>query len=515
MQQPADYRDSTISWRVPYRTPELTLGIRKLTQVEYWVGIMITLVLSAIPRVWRLGGTDMWSDEVLTLLRVRTPLSGSVDSVLTVGNQMPFYYLALRLMPNADPFWLRLPSLVLGLLGIVLISQLFSRLYDNRSLGLLMGVMLAVSPMHIILSRTARYYTLLLVLALVASWCFVALIRGRGSRWTWVLLWATCFAAYMTHYTSLVLPAAQFGVLLVTWPNLKRLAWRWAVVQAAAVVPMVLWMMMAVGTYEADSYPYFIQMPSLIDLPISYLNLLTGFEGVGGWYLVPGLAAGAIGLLAGIRVVMRRWKVEPEVVYWGALAISPLVLFLLTHLAGVQYRDRYFLAGMPTVFFFFLRGLDHYSLRVRQLMIGLVLLTSGYLAGHLFWSGEYQRTDWTNVTRFMSEHYQPGDKVLFERQIIRDAFTYYYEGDPTLLEGSELLLHHPAPAAIQQSADRIWVVYRIRHEDLHRQGWERGRSPFQRGLAPISDWLADRRDQILWTVYFDGVYIFLLPGQAG
>src|SRR5690606_21046187 len=139
----------------------------------------LILLVALLFRAWNLGGVDMWTDEVLTALRARVPLSDALDSILGAGNQAPLYYLMMQVLPHSSDFLLRLPWVLLGLASIALLIGLIDRLYGDRVLALQLGALLAVNPLHVILSRTARFYTLLLLLGLIVMLLFVRILRGH------------------------------------------------------------------------------------------------------------------------------------------------------------------------------------------------------------------------------------------------------------------------------------------------------------------------------------------------
>jgi hypothetical protein len=166
-------------------------------------------------------------------------------------------------------------------------------------------------------------------------------------------------------------------------------------------------------------------------------------------------------------------------------------------------------AGMPAIVMLMAWGWERYSRQSCWLAFAVVLLICGYLSGVVFNTGAYQRTDWYNVTSYMEQQYQPGDVLLFERPITRDIFSYYAADDPALIDNSLVLFTCSADdAAFTLDADHIWVIYRLRHEDMHHQGWEQGVDPLTPKPSPLSDWLREYQDQIVSKTYFDGVIIF-------
>jgi hypothetical protein len=226
---------------------------------------------------------------------------------------------------------------------------------------------------------------------------------------------------------------------------------------------------------------------------------------------VPGLVGATIGFLTGIVYVWPERQKHEESTMWLLLAIMPVaVLFVMSKLTGVQYRDRYFLVGMPAVLLLTVWGGQHYSRLVRRAGFTVILLTSVYLTWQTFDTGAYQRSDWQAAADYVADRFQAGDAVLFERSVIADSFDYYFKGDPDMFNHVVILLDTADPASFEPPARRTWVVYQIRHEDLHRQGWSRTADPFVPHLCPISDWLIAHRAKILNTVQFEGVFIFLV-----
>ncbi|NDJ78561.1 MAG: hypothetical protein GYB65_20105 [Chloroflexi bacterium] len=491
---------------------------------QYWTGAVLVLLLSAALRLWDLGQSDLWTDEILTAGRVHGSLADLYESLLDVGNQAPLYYLLMRLFPRDGDFLLRLPSALLGVINVALLMGVVRGVYGERALALQAGLLLAVNPLHILLSAQARYYTLLFGLALLGSYLFLRLLRGKRSRSIWTAFVLVHLLAYQTHYTALTLAAAQGALLVWFWlqsrwrilprtDNLRdtSLIRPWFKAQLAAGLPFAVWIVVIVSGFEPSGYPYEVQRVTGSDLPVSLLNLLTGWHGdVWRWFLLPGLLTAGIGLALGLYAVVRCW--QPEDVYWCIVVGGPVVaMFALNWLKGVQYRDRYFLVAAYGLVIVFLVGWRRFPSMVRWGAVGVVALTATYLIVYTYHTGAQQRTDWTGTAAFVMKQSQPGDRVLFEREMTRDAFARYFDGDEAVLRGALVLVgNEDRVAAFRADAARLWVVYRTRSEDLHRQGWLEDSDPLQTGLSPLSDWLVENQARITNTYTFDGVTIFLL-----
>lgn len=497
-----------------------------ISQITYWVGMVAILGVALFLRTWNLEITDAWSDELHTLRRVEWSLPDALDSILTASNQTPLYYMLLRLLPGDSIMWLRLPSIVFGLISIVLLSECVVHIYHNRTLGLTLGALLAVHPMHVILSRTARFYTILLVLALIETFCFMLLLRDRRGRTLWAVFWISSALGYAMHYTALALPATQFLFLLLVRRKERPLLKRWMLVQITAAIPLMLWYVVLLIYWftplipgpEKYHYPYLGQTVFFSDLPVSVFNVLLGYDGRWTWLLLPGLIAGAAGLVAGVVDALVDWRRDQARAYLAVLVlVTFLTLFALGTVFGAQYRDRYYAVIMPAVIILFALGLKRWSLPLEQLIIFAVVLCSAGITVTLFQGGHYQRTAWSQVGVYLNDYVEPGDAVVFERDLHVESFVEHYTGDPVLLDQITILETARTNEAIADSikvepdAARLWVVYRVRHEDKHSQEWEYA-NPLTPQLSCTSNWLIQRADRIREVKKFNGVYVYLVDG---
>lgn len=489
-----------------------TSRTRVMVPAAYWVGVIVIMVIGAGLRVWNLAGTDMWTDEVLTMIRAREPFQESMDSIMDAGNQAPIYYLMLRMLPVDSQLWLRIPSVVFGLLSIQVLMQMVIYFYDDWRTALYIGTLLAVHPMHISLARQARFYTLLFLLSLIMIWCFILILRHRQTNRVWIVLYLSSLTAYLTHYTALALPLAQFVVLLISRRQDRRLLWHWFWVQTAAVAPLFLWMTRTFFVHFPQN-DFFLHQPVLVeDILISFLNILMGFDGTWRWYWAPGVVVAGIGISLGLFYSVRRGRENAEYLHWALLGVIPItVMVFMATVMNVQYRDRYFIVSAPALLIVFALGKPFaIARRLVRIVFVIIILTSASITYDMLHSGSYERTDWTSVGKYVGSHYTPGDIILFERAIHIEAFEFYFKGSPAVVATSLALDNISDPGVLDQTTARIWVVYRIRHEDLHRQNWDYNLGPFTPALSPLSNWLVAHRAWVQSEEKFAGVVVMLL-----
>ncbi len=164
-------------------------------------------------------------------------------------------------------------------------------------------------------------------------------------------------------------------------------------------------------------------------------------------------------------------------------------------------------------------GARRWSLPLAQLVIFAVVVSSAGITLTLFQGGDQQRSEWTAAGDYVADRFAPGDALIFERDLMAETFKLHFTGDPAALDRIVILEPERTDEAIANSikvepaAARMWVVYRARHEHMHRQEWEYA-NPLTPQLSPTSDWLVQRRERILDVKEFDGVIVFLVAGAA-
>lgn len=169
-----------------------------------WVfGVAVVILLVGIgPRLLYLQKTSLWEDELLSITRGEAPLDEFFSAVSWSGTQMPLYYLYLHLFPYNlnQELLLRFTSFLMSLIGIALMMRLTRALYHHNQIALFAGLLLAVNPYHIWLTRQGRAYGLLFVCALLASYFFLRIVREKRSWRLWTLFTTSTSVTYLTHF---------------------------------------------------------------------------------------------------------------------------------------------------------------------------------------------------------------------------------------------------------------------------------------------------------------------------
>ncbi len=229
------------------------------------IGLGLIVLLGAFLRLYMLGYTALWIDEV-TVFGGSGVNRTAADIVQTIyedalkgptGQHMPLQYVLANLSHRLyqwlsiepTPFWSRLPFALLGILTIPFMYAIGAG-YFSRRVGLWTAALMSFSFFHVYQSRDATSYAPLLFFLAVNAYGLKGMIiseKGYGRR---KLIWAVflvigTLGALFTHLSAWFVVATEglLMVLAVMTIALRRADEKTTNYFAAArflVVPMVL-----------------------------------------------------------------------------------------------------------------------------------------------------------------------------------------------------------------------------------------------------------------------------------
>ncbi len=182
----------------------------------WWVLLGLAIIAGSGLRAWQLEDQLLLDDEWHA---VRLLLEADAWTIFThfgyADHSIPLtlFYRALYLAGRLDEWSMHLPLLLAGIATLALITRLFRAELDLPTRALWTGL-LAIAPMHVFLTRTARPYALTGLLVLLALAAFRAWWRERRLVAAALYVFATVLAGYL-HLIALayaLLPFAWYGL---------------------------------------------------------------------------------------------------------------------------------------------------------------------------------------------------------------------------------------------------------------------------------------------------------------
>ena len=377
------------------------------------------ILLGVWLRVARFWEPSLWLDELSTAWVVSADGWQAFWQRCLLAHQPPVYFglVKLAMLFGRNEFFLRLPTVLLGLAALGMVMYLMGRLAGQRGM-LYAGAVFALNAKVIYHGQEARPYALMFFATAASIHFFVAWMDHGGRRRLAAYTAATLLACY-SHVIYVVVLLGQ--ILVALWlrpPGLRQLLGAQAVVLAllAPLAPLAA----SIGTTRAG-LAGFIPLPTLdgllkrmtwpetalavgltlVALPRLWVcgrrlaKLTTGERGLvalAGVYLAMLPAAALLAMAGVVNILASRYMLLPLV---GAILLGTFV--------AAKAQDR--LVRLCLWTFVLLSAVLHVTIAVR---IGPLLGTS--------------KEDWRSAIRWMAEQYRPGDVVLIQSGLIEAKY---------------------------------------------------------------------------------------------
>jgi uncharacterized membrane protein len=440
-------------------------------------------------RLFRLNAQSIWYDEAITLTAAKLSARALVGNFAAYFSHPPLHEILLKAWLEVWGFGdlqARLLSAILGSLAVATVYALAEYLFDRRT-AMLAAMLAAISQLGMVYSQEARPYALLLLLTVLAAYCFaVSWYEHSAAAW-WGFVLVTVLVFY-THYHGLLIPASLvlFALVFRKGHPLPR---RWWIGGAlAALLLCGPWVALAGAAeltqwhgYAFDAQPEYSALPwygvfsilnwfnngrwSGIMAPASWASFLFGVVALTGAAVYGLKDAVPWRSLADDKQAARRERV---VVLVFAAAV-PVLVVTLAAIFHVVFAIRYISFAVWPYYLLVAHGMR--SMRPPVLAAAVfAALVAGSMGLRAAWYIPYKE-NYRDALSYLAVSYQPGDCAVFVPL------------DEPPLQWS---IYHPAstglrmPAAKESLSDRtgcqrLWVVTYSRLPEMLRrfEPWRR------------------------------------------
>jgi mannosyltransferase len=398
-----------------------------------WLATAACMAVAAALRFPGLMAQSLWIDEIYSVDMASWPL----EWVLSVQDgHPPIFALLHKLVAGwIDPEVAgRAIAAVAGVLAVGALVWLATELWDLR-VGVVAGVLLAVSPLHVWYSQEGRSYALLALIAILASHALVVGARRGGWR-VWTAFGVLSFCGLFTHYLYAGVLLAQ--VIFLAWVGGQS-----ALLLAIALVMLVGAASVPVLGREATSFVGEQRGFEWLALPYA------GFTYIGGFGLGPSVEAlhrdrslavvagewpaiAAVTLLAAAcvlalpRALRGAGPFGSYVVLW-ALA-PPLFVFAGSWLRDGAFNVRYAITALPGIVLCLALVLTSGSMRRLALGLCAFVALSAVSIQRERSDPRYLREDFRSAGAYLAAHAVDGDRVVVAAHYAIQGVAHYYRG---------------------------------------------------------------------------------------
>ena len=240
---------------------------RKLT----FLLLVIIIAISAFLRIINITNVPpgLYQDESAIGYNAYSILQTGKDEY---GNSYPLYfksfgdyklpvYIYLTALSEKvfglNEFAVRFPSILAGILAVLLIFLLVRYLSKNTTLALVTATVLALNPVHIFFSRAGFEVNVALTLALAGIYLFIFGVTEK--RFSFIIFSILSFGLCLYSYneTRLIAPLFLIGLIILYWKKFKEFSLLYQgitfTVFLLTLIPFLLGFFSVSGVFSAKS----------------------------------------------------------------------------------------------------------------------------------------------------------------------------------------------------------------------------------------------------------------------
>jgi mannosyltransferase len=386
--------------------------------------ILLTLItaVAAALRFHSLAAKSFWFDEGVSVAIARLDWYNFARILWRREANMSLYYLFLRfwLHFGGSEFFVRSLSVLFAVASIPVIYVLGRRLFGSP-VGLIAAALLAVNAYHVQYSQEGRSYSLMVFFCLLSSLHFLKCLSDPSRRNRIAYVISSVLAVYAQFFSLLLVIAQWLSLKMLDREQVPRQIkndCRWIGLLASPVLAFVA----TTGTGPLR----WVQRPGLKDVWVFALHL-TGNGGP--WLLIACVASCLAALLPVWRTLrFRRVPWDPwRYRFLLCWLVFPIALTLAFSLVKPLFVARYFIFCLPALLLLVACGIARLRpvLMAPALLLVLVLSFRGTV-GYYKKDVDIQRDDWRAATRYLLDHAQSGDALLFHVPMGRMPYEFYH-----------------------------------------------------------------------------------------
>ena len=384
--------------------------------------IFFILIFGLVLRLISLN-QSFWLDEATSGLVIRNFNLEEIITKFSPGDfHPPLYYLILKVWSSffgTSEIALRLLSLIFGLLTIYFVYLIGKELF-NKKVGLIVGVLLATSGLHIYYSQEARMYSLV---ALLISYLVYLFLKKR-----WAIFSVVLMLVDLTDYPALL-------IIPIFWILAKKDWKRLAISHLPLAISYVFWSpiflkQLGVGISVNLTSPSWANLLGTFSfknfalIPVKFILGRIGFDNKYVYALVVGLAL----VLFAYPLALSLKKVKQSLPIWLWLVI-PIILGMIISLKLSIFSYFRFLFCLPALYLLVAIGLEKVRPKISNILIIVLVATNLVFSGIYLISPRFQREDWRGLASFIKKESENRRAiVLFVADSNMEAYKYYDSG---------------------------------------------------------------------------------------
>ncbi len=398
--------------------------------------LILGLILSVgfLLRVCGISFRSFFADEVFVVRAIQNPFS-CLFAIDAPHGPLPFYILHFwSKVFGLSEFWMRMPSVIFGVLTCYLIYKITVELTDKRT-GLIAAAIAALSPFLILYDQTARWYSLFMLASTSSVYFFMSYMKTNR---IYPLLMFSISTLALLHTESIALFIILFEVLTAVFYFKK---WTSKLTATFSVLSLlcVPWALALASSFHRVTPGNFAERGVaggvLYKLGYLFYSFTVG-QTISPFDLYVSLPAAGLFLILALFGLIKIWqKNRPTAIF--------LVLFSAATMAQVftQVNLPHYMmhAAIPLIILISIGINEIRPVTFKGLAIAAILIIYGYSLNNLYTGQQYNRMefmdDWREVALYVRDISDKEDLIIHSN----DSFAYYNKDRKnTALYGNDL-----------------------------------------------------------------------------
>lgn len=389
------------------------------------IGIFLFFLVFLLIRLYRIGYSDLWYDEIYTVIYAKSPWKNW---------NAPLYWLILHYWTKLFGFSeaaLRLPSAFFGAGSVIALYFTGRELFGRRAAAI-SSVLLGLSPFHIWYAQEARDYSLLTFCGIVSTFMLVKALRTGRGKYRLAFILASAAGFYSSYFFALLFGAQVIAAMFYAR---RRPAVKDVFLFPAALLPAAVRFPLFINKFRSVAEGFWIPEPVPLSLLITLENYILGYNGTTFSYAACNVVILCVFVLL-FKAALDRVDLRGPAVFCVVLFTAPAAAaYAFSKLFFPVYLDRGLMVASPYLYLALGAGLAYAFKTAQKILLGalLVILFFGvfnYFTGRIepdirHHTGAYLKRPVKNLVRFMADNAEPGDVLSYANESVIFSFDHY------------------------------------------------------------------------------------------
>lgn len=414
--------------------------------------IIFTLILGLGLRLISLN-QSLWLDEATSALTTKMSLADFFTKFMPGDFHPPLYYLLLRvwsLFFGTSEIALRSLSILFGV-GTVYLVYLIGKKIINSEVGLIAGILLATSGLHIYYSQEARMYAMSTFLVALFIFSLVKIIKNESRVEYWLIFALTLALIGLTDYLPLLI-LAPIWIFIIIGKYKPKFWFKFVASHIIIAISFLILLPLFIkqftsGISVTSSSPAWVQVLgtfSLKDILLIPVKFAIGRISFDNKFIYAGFVCLILFIFAFLIYKSRSYFKSLQLIYlWLAV---PLAIALVISLKIPVLNYFRFLFVLPAFYLIVASGVS--SFKKKKTIILLIVIFINLISTFIYLTNmKFQRENWRGAVHYVESHKSQNSPVIFPANSQMEAYHYYAPSAKVY-----------GPEAMNKLHNQIWLM---------------------------------------------------------